>query len=139
MVKIERSFPAPKSLAEEARKTNGRYDSQDVIDQLKKDFHNKSDNQESKIRQDQVRGCLFGGAVGDALGYPVEFLDEEEIFYKYGPEGIRQYHLDRTSGKALISDDTQMSLFTASGLLVGDTRGCMRGIRTWPRSYGRIR
>ncbi len=94
-----------------------------------------TDSKESLIRQDRVRGCLFGGAVGDALGYPVEFLDEEEIFYQYGPEGIRQYHLDRTSGKALISDDTQMSLFTANGLLVGDTRGCMRGIRAWPRSY----
>ncbi|MDE5892638.1 MAG: O-acetyl-ADP-ribose deacetylase [Acetatifactor sp.] len=90
---------------------------------------------ERKFHMDRIRGCLFGGAVGDALGYPVEFLNEKEIFSQYGPEGIRQYHLDQTSGKALISDDTQMSLFTASGLLVGDTRGCMRGIRTWPRSY----
>lgn len=94
-----------------------------------------TDNKESKIRQDQIRGCLFGGAVGDALGYPVEFLSEEEIFSQYGPEGIRQYLLDKNSGKALISDDTQMSLFTADGLLVGDTRGRMRGIRAWPRSY----
>lgn len=93
------------------------------------------DSKESKIRQDRIRGCLFGGAVGDALGYPVEFLGEKEIFYQYGPEGIRQYLLDRNSGKALISDDTQMSLFTADGLLVGDTRGRMRGIRAWPRSY----
>ncbi len=29
---------------------------------------------------DKIRGCLFGGAVGDALGYPVEFLSEKEIF-----------------------------------------------------------
>lgn len=93
------------------------------------------DSKESKIRQDRIRGCLFGGAVGDAFGYPVEFLGEKEIFYQYGPEGIRQYLLDRNSGKALISDDTQMSLFTADGLLVGDTRGRMRGIRAWPRSY----
>lgn len=34
--------------------------------------------------QDQVRGCLFGGAVGDALGYPAEFLGEGEIFSRYG-------------------------------------------------------
>lgn len=94
-----------------------------------------TDSKESKIRQDKIRGCLFGGAVGDALGYPVEFLSEEEIFSQYGPEGIRQYLFDRNSGKALISDDTQMSLFTAGGLLVGDTRGRMRGIRAWPRSY----
>lgn len=94
-----------------------------------------TDSKESKIRQDRIRGCLFGGAVGDALGYPVEFLSEEEIFSQYSTEGIRQYLLDKNSGKALISDDTQMSLFTASGLLVGDTRGCMRGIRAWPGSY----
>ena len=29
--------------------------------------------------QDRIRGCMFGGAVGDALGYPVEFLVEEQI------------------------------------------------------------
>ena len=52
MVKIERSFPAPKSLAEEAQKTNGRYDRQDVIDQLKKDFHNKCYICEIKALQD---------------------------------------------------------------------------------------
>ncbi len=90
---------------------------------------------EGTLYKNRIRGCLFGGAVGDALGYPVEFLSEEEICSQYGPEGIRQYRLDRESGRALISDDTQMSLFTAVGLLVGDTRGCMRGIRAWPRSY----
>lgn len=87
------------------------------------------------MHMDRIRGCLFGGAVGDALGYPIEFLNEEEILSQYGPRGIQQYRLDESSGKALISDDTQMTLFTANGLLVGDTRGCMRGIRAWPRSY----
>ena len=84
---------------------------------------------------DKIRGCLFGGAVGDALGYPIEFLDETEIFQCFGKDGIQQYELDRISKKALISDDTQMTLFTANGLLVGDTRGNMRGIRTFPRVY----
>ena len=41
MVKVERSFPAPESLAKEAKKAAGNYDSQDVIERLKKDFHNK--------------------------------------------------------------------------------------------------
>ena len=41
MVKVERSFPAPESLAKEAKKAAGKYDSQDVIERLKKDFHNK--------------------------------------------------------------------------------------------------
>ena len=41
MVKIERSFPAPESLAIEAMKAFGKYDKPDVIERLKKDFHNK--------------------------------------------------------------------------------------------------
>lgn len=72
------------------------------------------------------KGCLLGGAVGDALGYTVEFMREPEIFAKYGPKGITRYEL--RFGKALISDDTQMTLFTAVGLLFGQTRGMMRGI-----------
>ena len=84
---------------------------------------------------DAVRGCMFGGAVGDALGYSVEFLREKEIFDKFGPGGITAYEKDRLTGKALISDDTQMSLFTANGLLAGDTRSAMRGIRAMPRHY----
>jgi ADP-ribosylglycohydrolase len=71
-------------------------------------------------------GCLIGGAVGDALGYAVEFLNIDEILKTYGEKGIQQYAA--TSDKALISDDTQMTLFTANGLLLGITRGRMRGI-----------
>lgn len=52
MVKIERSFPAPTSLAEEAKKSNGRYDKPDVIERLKKDFHNKCYICEMKGLQD---------------------------------------------------------------------------------------
>lgn len=88
----------------------------------------------AEVRRDAIRGCMFGGAVGDALGYPVEFLQEGEIFAKYGPQGITAYEKG-FGGKALISDDTQMSLFTANGLLVGDTRGKLRGIRAEPRAY----
>ncbi len=90
---------------------------------------------ETEVYLDAIRGCIFGGAVGDALGYPVEFLTEERIFRRYGPEGITAYEKDADTGKALISDDTQMSLFTANGLLVGDTRGAMRGVQGDPRVY----
>ena len=87
------------------------------------------------IRRDKIRGCLLGGAAGDALGYPVEFLDEREIFSRYGDEGIYEYKLDGRSRKALVSDDTQMTLFTADGILTGDTRDHRRGVRTRPRTY----
>ena len=90
---------------------------------------------EKEIHLDAIRGCIFGGAVGDALGYPVEFLKEGYIFSKYGENGITEYEKDPHTGKALISDDTQMTLFTANGLLVGDTRGAMRGIQGKPRGY----
>lgn len=75
---------------------------------------------------DKYRGCLIGGAAGDALGYAVEFLDRSTILNRYGEKGITEY--DLMNGVARISDDTQMTLFTANGLLLGTTRGKMRGI-----------
>lgn len=64
---------------------------------------------------DRIKGSLFGGAVGDALGFAVEFLEDEAIFRRYGEKGITECEL--VNGKALISDDTQMTMFTAEGLL----------------------
>ena len=71
-------------------------------------------------RFDRYRGCLLGGAAGDALGYPVEFDSRAAILSAYGPQGITDYVL--TDGTAQISDDTQMTLFTANALLFADTR-----------------
>ena len=73
---------------------------------------------------DRLRGSLIGGAIGDALGYPVEFIYSfTGIQKKYGEKGITR--LDTTwektlvpgPAKAVVSDDTQMTLFTACGLL----------------------
>ena len=82
---------------------------------------------------DKYRGCLIGGAAGDALGYAVEFLDDAAIFSKYGENGITEYSL--VNGVAEISDDTQMTLFTANALLLGTTRGMTRGIMGSYPSY----
>ncbi len=76
---------------------------------------------------ERIRGCMVGGAVGDALGYAVEFKSWAQIRNEFGSEGIREYKLG-PRGVALISDDTQMALFTAAGILLGMTRGAMRGI-----------
>lgn len=76
---------------------------------------------------DVIRGSLFGGAMGDALGYPVEFMKREEIVKRFGDNGIFRYALN-SKGLAEISDDTQMTLFTATGILIGVTRGKLRGI-----------
>ena len=74
----------------------------------------------------KFKGCLIGGAVGDALGYAVEFMPDHAILEKYGNNGITEYELH--NGIAEISDDTQMTMFTANGLLLGTTRGKLRGI-----------
>ncbi|GAA3159932.1 hypothetical protein GCM10010466_58450 [Planomonospora alba] len=59
----------------------------------------------------RVRGCLLGGAVGDALGNPVEFDSLAEIRARYGPAGLT------AMVETEITDDTQMTLFTAEGLI----------------------
>lgn len=69
-----------------------------------------------KIRE-QFIGCLLGGAIGDALGYPIEFLYLNEIYDKYGRNGIEDLEVNVFLGKSLISDDTQMTLFTVEGIL----------------------
>lgn len=67
--------------------------------------------------QDKCRGSLVGGAVGDALGYEVEFMSLSSILKKFGNKGITRYITH--NGVAEFSDDTQMTLFTAEGLMNG--------------------
>ena len=108
----------------------------DLDEKIKKDTEEANIRiKESEKYLDKIRGSLIGGAAGDALGYAIEFLSEEIIFSKYGEKGITEYELDPLSGKALISDDTQMTLFTANGILVGSTRAAMRGIGGVPHMY----
>ena len=67
--------------------------------------------------QDKCRGSLVGGAIGDALGYEVEFMDLCSIRRRFGESGITRYVLHE--GVARFSDDTQMTLFTLEGLMNG--------------------
>jgi ADP-ribosylglycohydrolase len=62
---------------------------------------------------DRRRGCLMLGAVGDALGAPVEFWSLAEIRRRLGPHGVTGF----IGPEAQITDDTQMTLFTAEGLI----------------------
>ncbi len=67
-------------------------------------------------RTDRILGSLLGGAIGDALGAPIEFCDLRDIRDSYGPQGITGY----VSGgwpSGTFTDDTQMTLFTAEGLI----------------------
>lgn len=72
--------------------------------------------------QDKCRGSLAGGAAGDALGYEVEFSSLAGILKRFGEKGITGFVTD-SDGVALFSDDTQMSLFTAEGLLTAIAAG----------------
>ena len=82
-------------------------------------------------RANRYRGCLLGGAVGDALGAAVEFMDLPAIRHQFGAGGIRD--LVPAYGRVgAITDDTQMTLFTAEGMLRADVRGSTRGICSFP-------
>jgi len=63
--------------------------------------------------------CLLGGALGDALGAPVEFLKYDYIQAIYGEAGVTQME-EGTWPAGSITDDTQMTLFTAEGLQSGE-------------------
>ena len=66
--------------------------------------------------RDRYRGCLLGGAVGDALGAGIEFASLAEIRREHGPAGVTGY-VPCYGRSGTITDDTQMTLFTAEGLL----------------------
>lgn len=115
------------------RKTPETKDQIDFINQFIN--ANKSYKKEKTKRvADSIRGSLMAGAAGDALGYEVEFMSRHAILSHFGEQGITKFALDN-KGKALISDDTQMTLFTANGMLMGLTRGYMRGIGGRPEKY----
>lgn len=69
-----------------------------------------------KINHEKLLGCIFGGAVGDALGAPIENLYIDQIRQYYGENGISGY-VEFNNGRGRITDDTQMTLFTLEGLL----------------------
>ena len=87
---------------------------------------NSPSTPEPSLRERFV-GCLLGGAIGDALGAPVEFLSWREIERGFGPNGIRTF-ASAYGGTGRITDDTQMTLFTAEGLIRAEHRVADRGL-----------
>jgi ADP-ribosylglycohydrolase len=81
--------------------------------------------------RDRFLGCLLGGAVGDALGAPVEFWSHARIIEAFGADGPadlgRAYGVD-----GAVTDDTQMTLWTAEGLLRAAHRWETRGVADPP-------
>jgi ADP-ribosylglycohydrolase/protein-tyrosine phosphatase len=58
--------------------------------------------------------CLLGGALGDSFALPVEFDKLSVIQRRFGPGGLRIPQFEH--GQLVVSDATQMTLFTLEGL-----------------------
>jgi ADP-ribosylglycohydrolase/protein-tyrosine phosphatase len=71
--------------------------------------------------QEGALACILGGAIGDAFGYEVEFSNISAIRKRFGAKGIQAPETHH--GKLIVSDDTQMTLFTVEGLLKSLARG----------------
>jgi ADP-ribosylglycohydrolase len=65
--------------------------------------------------ESRIHGCLLGGALGDSLGYAVEFDDIAGIRSRFGPAGLQDF--SALDGGSHFSDDTQMTLYTVDGLV----------------------
>ena len=76
-------------------------------------------------RLESFKGCLLGLAVGDAMGYAVDHKTLAQIREDYGPNGLLGY--DLVNGYAEISSHTQLAAYSCNGLILGMTRGQMRG------------
>ncbi len=61
-------------------------------------------------------GCIIGGAIGDAFGFPIEFMKLNKIKRQFGENGLQEL-LTNETGRAKFTDDTQLTIFTADGLL----------------------
>lgn len=81
----------------------------------------------AEISSEKYRSCLIGGAIGDALGAPIEFMDLKTIKSTYGKKGVQGY-VEFPNGIGEFTDDTQMTLFTAEGLLRAYHRYVLKGI-----------
>lgn len=80
-------------------------------------------------------GCLLGGAIGDSIGGVVEFMQVERIRKIFGRHGIQTFAPSYgVKGGGAITDDTQMTLFTAEGLLLARQRKLSPANSVW-RSY----
>jgi ADP-ribosylglycohydrolase len=71
---------------------------------------------------------LLGGAIGDALGAPVEFMSLADIRRTHGLAGVTGYLPAYGLPGGAITDDTQMTLFTVEGLLRALVRDTHYGI-----------
>ncbi len=75
----------------------------------------------NKRKIEHFKGCIIGGAIGDSLGAPIEFMSIDQIRSTRGDQGLTDYS-EEYGRKGAITDDTQMTLFTAEGLILSKVR-----------------
>ena len=63
------------------------------------------------MEKDKAQGIIYGLAIGDALGFAVEFITLDQIKLEFGPTGI-----SGLPEPAIFSDDTQMAVAIAEAL-----------------------
>jgi ADP-ribosyl-[dinitrogen reductase] hydrolase len=69
--------------------------------------------------RNRAKGAMYGVAVGDALGAPLEFMTQDEIKAKHGKAPVREMigggwlHLE----PGMTTDDTDMTLAVAEGVM----------------------
>lgn len=86
-----------------------------------------------RLLRSRFRGCLVGSAVGDSLGAPVEFLSRADIIDRHGLGGVDGFaawtnDVGVRMAAGSYTDDTQLTIATAQGLLDAFARGRSRGI-----------
>lgn len=97
---------------------------------------------------DRIKGCLYGQAIGDALGLGAEFMTKAEVL-KYYPNGLKYYdqiiqdsHRGRWE-KGMWTDDTDMMLCVLNGVENGkfNTHTVAQNFKEWfngtPMGIGR--
>ena len=91
--------------------------------------------------RNRFRGVMAGLAVGDALGFPVEFIGADEIRRRHGPRGVTDFVPSNAHPAGAYTDDTQMSMAVANALIragdrsLDDVMGAMGGeLVAWAES-----
>lgn len=104
---LSRSQKPPHGRRQEAADTKARMKREAIATSMK---HHPTRPPEPRPLE-RARGCLVGGAVGDALGAPIEFLSLEQIRSKFGAQGVTQF--EEAYGRlGATTEDTQMNFFT---------------------------
>ncbi|AGI73885.1 putative dual specifity protein phosphatase/ADP-ribosylation/crystallin J1 family protein-fusion protein [Octadecabacter arcticus 238] len=117
---IERGLSAPQSISDVRAVRPGAIE---TADQERWVTHRARHYGLPGIR---LHASLLAGAYGDSLGAEIEFLSLDAIRRQF-PDGISD--LPPHQGlRGAITDDSQMTLFTAEGLIRTHVRGALKGI-----------